>query len=241
MTDGELRRIILVTGASRGIGRAAAIQLGAQGHHVVALARSQDALAEVDDEIRALGGTPATLIPMDLRDFLSVDRLAGVVLERFGRLDGLLASAGVLGTLGPLHMVAPQAFTEVVDIDFTANWRLIRALHPLLRASSAGRAVFVTSGAAVRPRAFWGPYAAAKAALEAMVLCYADETEATPIRVNLYDPGATRTAMRAKAMPGEDPMALPSPEDVARPLIGMLAADYPHHARRVSFRDINGG
>jgi NAD(P)-dependent dehydrogenase (short-subunit alcohol dehydrogenase family) len=219
------RRIVLVTGASRGIGRAAAMAIASAGNHVIALARSEKALTDLDTEMEALVGRTATLIPMDLRDVAAIDRLASVLLERFGRLDGLVGNAGVLGTLGPIENVSPQSFAETLDVNFTANWRLIRALHPLLRRSEAGRALFVTSGVTLRPRAYWGPYAASKAALEAMVSAYAEETEATPFRVNLYDPGPTRTDMRFKAMPGEDRNALPAPEEIARPIPYWLSPD----------------
>jgi NAD(P)-dependent dehydrogenase (short-subunit alcohol dehydrogenase family) len=228
-------RITLVTGASRGIGRAAALALAAAGHHVLCLARSENALSALDDEIRASTGKSATLIPADLRDFSGLDRLAGALLERFGRIDGLFANAAILGTVGPLETVSVQSFSETIDVNFTANWRLIRALHPLLRASTAGRALFVTSGAAIRRRAFWGPYAASKAALEAMAGCYADETENTPIRVNLFDPGPVRTDMRFKAMPGEDRSLLPSPEAVVEKVPFYLSEDFAGHNLRIRF------
>jgi NAD(P)-dependent dehydrogenase (short-subunit alcohol dehydrogenase family) len=213
------KRIILVTGASKGIGRAAALALAKAGNHVIAIARSTKALERLDDEIKAASGAAATLIP----------------LERFGRLDGLLGNAGVLGTLGPLEQVTPQAFQETLDVNFSANWRLIRAVHPLLRVSPAGRALFVTSGVVPRPRAFWGVYAATKAALETMITCYADETEQTPIRVNLFDPGAVRTEMRRQAMPGEDPLTLPTPDDVASTIPQYLAAECTLHGQRIVF------
>ncbi len=232
MTD---QRIILVTGASRGIGRAAALELAKAGNHVIAAARSEKALTRLDDEILAATGRNATLIPIDLRDMTAIDRLAAALLERFGRLDGLFGNAGVLGTLGPLETISPAAFQETLDINFTANWRLIRAVHPLLRMSDAGRALFVTSGVVPRPRAFWGVYAATKAALEVMIACYADETENTPIRVNLFDPGATRTEMRFKAMPGEDPLTLPTPQDVASTIPPYFAPDFTQHGQRLVF------
>jgi NAD(P)-dependent dehydrogenase (short-subunit alcohol dehydrogenase family) len=235
------RRIILVSGASRGIGYAAALALAKAGNHVVAIARSEKALTTLDDAIQAATGQPATLIPLDLRDFATVDRLASVLLERFGVLDGLLGNAGVLGTIGPLETVSPQAFQETIEVNLMANWRLIRAVHPLLRHSRAGRALFVTSGAAVNHRAYWGPYAASKAGLEAMINCYADEVEKSPIRVNLYDPGPTRTEMRFKAMPGEDQNTLPTPDDVAAPIPFYLSADCDDHNARVSYRDIAKG
>ncbi len=230
------QRIILVTGASRGIGRAAALALAKAGNHVIATARSEKALTRLDDEILAATGRNATLIPMDLRDGAGVDRLASALLERFGRIDGLLGNAGVLGTIGPLETVSPASFNETIDVNLTANWRLIRAVHPLLRISEAGRALFITSGAANAPRAFWGPYAASKAGLEAMIACYADEVESTPIRVNLYNPGATRTEMRFKAMPGEDQDALPTPADVAAPIPAYLSPDFQQHGARLTFR-----
>lgn len=232
MTD---QRIILVTGASRGIGRAAALELAKAGNHVIAAARSEKALTKLDDEILAATGRNATLIPIDLRDMNGIDRLAAALLERFGRLDGLFGNAGVLGTLGPLETISPAAFQETVEVNFTSNWRLIRAVHPLLRMSDAGRALFVTSGVVPRPRAFWGVYAATKAALETMIACYAEETENTPIRVNLFDPGAVRTEMRFKAMPGEDQMTLPTPQDVASRLPPYFAPDFTQHGQRLVF------
>jgi len=229
------RRIVLVTGASRGIGRAAALELAKAGSHVIATARSEKALTKLDDEIQAAAGHPATLIPLDLRDMNAIDRLASALLERFGRLDGLLGNAGVLGTLGPLENISPAAFQETVEVNFTSNWRLIRAVHPLLRMSDAGRALFVTSGIVPRPRAFWGVYGATKAALETMIACYADEVEKTPIRVNLFDPGAVRTEMRFKAMPGEDPLTLPTPQEVAATIPQYLAAECALHGERIVF------
>lgn len=229
------RRITLVTGASKGIGRAAALELAKAGHHVIAVARSEKALTALDDEILQATNRNATLIPMDLRDMAAIDRLAGALLERFGRLDGLLGNAGVLGTLGPLETISPAAFSETMEINFTANWRLIRATHPLLRMSEAGRALFVTTGIVPRPRAFWGVYGASKAALETMIACYADEIEKTPIRVNLFDPGAVRTEMRFKAMPGEDPLTLPTPQEVAATIPQYLSPDCTLHGERVVF------
>ncbi len=229
------QRIILVTGASKGIGRAAALELAKAGNHVIAVARSEKALTALDDEILAATNRNATLIPMDLRDMAAIDRLAGALLERFGRLDGLLGNAGVLGTLGPLETISPAAFTETMEINFAANWRLIRATHPLLRMSEAGRALFVTTGIVPRPRAFWGVYGASKAALETMIACYADEIEKTPIRVNLFDPGAVRTEMRFKAMPGEDPLTLPTPQEVAATLPQYFEPGFTLHGQRIVF------
>lgn len=235
------RRIVLVTGASRGIGRAAALALARSGSHVILAARSEGAMVKLDDEIRSETGRAASLIPIDLRDGISLDRLAGALLERFGRLDALFANAGVLGSLGPLESISPQSFAETLETNLTANWRLIRAVHPLLRASTAGRALFVTSGAAPRPRAFWGAYAASKAGLEAMIGCYADENEKTTLRINLFDPGPTRTDMRFKAMPGEDRSTLPSPEEVVGRIPFYLSPEFAGHGERLSFRDSPSG
>jgi NAD(P)-dependent dehydrogenase (short-subunit alcohol dehydrogenase family) len=232
------RRIALVTGASRGIGRAAAVALAKAGNHVIATARSSKALEKLDDEIKAATGHSATLISLDLRDMSAVDRLAAALLERFGRLDGFLGNAGVLGTLGPLESISPQSFQETMDVNFTANWRLIRTVHPLLRMSEAGRALFITSGIVPRPRAFWGVYAASKAALETMIACYADEIEKTPIRVNLFDPGPTRTEMRHKAVPGEDPLTLPTPDEVAAKVPFYLSAECELHGQRIEYREL---
>jgi len=232
------RRIVLVTGASRGIGRASALALAKAGNHIIATARSEKALTKLDDEIKSATGHSATLIPLDLRDLAGIDKLASALLERFGRLDGLLGSAGVLGTLGPLETVTPQSFQETMDVNFAANWRLIRAVHPLLRISEAGRALFLTSGIVPQPRAFWGVYGASKAALDTMIGCYADEIESSPIRVNLFNPGPTRTEMRHKAMPGEDPMTLPTPEDVASKIPFYLSPDCTLHGQRINYREL---
>ena len=233
--SGQDQRIVVVTGASRGIGRAAALELARRNWRIVALARSQKALESLDDEIRALGGQ-ATLIPIDLRDMTAIDGLAQPLLERFGHIDGLAACAGALGALTPTHQIAPAAMDETTAVNYHANQRLIRALHPLLRASDAGRAVFVTSGAAANPLAYWAAYAASKAALNAMVKAYAKEIEITPIRANLFSPGPTRTAMRAKAFPGEDPMTLPTPEEVVMQMAPMLEASYTANGEIVRFQ-----
>ncbi|MEM6627813.1 MAG: SDR family NAD(P)-dependent oxidoreductase [Pseudomonadota bacterium] len=232
------KRIVLVTGASKGIGRAAALALAEAGNHVVAVARSEDALTALDDEARAKTGEAMTLVPLDLKDSASIDRLAAALLDRFGRLDGLLGNAGVLGTIGPLQTLSPSSFEETINVNLNANWRLIRALDPLLRTSPAGRAVFVSSGASVRPRAFWGAYAASKAGLDAMIASYADETAATTLRVNLFDPGATRTDMRFRAMPGENPETLPTPEAVASVLPEYLSETCKAHGERIVYRDL---
>jgi NAD(P)-dependent dehydrogenase (short-subunit alcohol dehydrogenase family) len=228
------KRIALVTGASRGIGRAVALELARQNWRVIVIARATKALEALDDEIKAAGGE-ASLVPHDLRDFDGIDRLGAALFERFGKLDGLAACAGVLGSLTPMHQVPPSVMEEAFGVNFIANWRLIRALHPLLRASDAGRAVFVTSGASKNPRAYWGPYAASKAALDAMVTSYAAELNVTPIKANLFNPGPARTAMRAKAFPGEDPMTLPTPEEIAPAIVATLAPSYTQNGAWVQF------
>lgn len=228
------KRIALVTGASRGIGRAVARQLARDGFRVVCTARAQQALEKLDDQIRADGGE-ATLVPMDLRDGDAIDRLGAQLYERFGRLDALAACAGSLGSLTPAHQVTPALMDEVIGVNFTANFRLIRSMHPLLRSSDAGRAVFVTSGVASNGNAYWSPYAASKGALEGLVRSYAEEVAIMPIRVNLFSPGPTRTAMRAKAFPGEDPMTLPTPEDVAAQLTPLLSPACDKNGETVRF------
>jgi NAD(P)-dependent dehydrogenase (short-subunit alcohol dehydrogenase family) len=207
-------RVAVVTGASRGIGRAAALALAEAGAHIVALARTQGALESLDDEIRAAGGS-ATLVPVNLKDLDALDRLGAAIHERWGKLDILLGNAGILGELAPITHIDQPVWDEVMAINVTANYRLIRSLDPLLRASDAGRAIFVTSGAAHKCRAYWGVYAISKAALEALVRTYAAETVTTPVKAMLLNPGPLRTAMRRAAMPGEDPLTLRTPEDLA--------------------------
>jgi NAD(P)-dependent dehydrogenase (short-subunit alcohol dehydrogenase family) len=228
-------RIGLVTGASRGIGRAVALELARSGWRVIATARAQKALEALDDEIRALGGQ-ATLIPLDLKDGSAIDQLAAPLFERFGKLDGFAACAGVLGELAPAHQITPKTMEETIAVNFLANQRLVRALHPLLKESDAGRAVFLSSGVARSPRAYWGPYAASKAALEAFVLCYAGELNVTRVKANLFNPGPARTTMRAKAYPGEDPESLPTPEEIAPTIASMLAPSYAENGAWVQFR-----
>ncbi|WP_409433793.1 SDR family NAD(P)-dependent oxidoreductase [Litorimonas sp. RW-G-Af-16] len=229
-------RITLVTGASRGIGYAAAKALADAGSHVIAIARTQGGLEDLDDAITSSGGS-CTLVPMDLRDFDAIDRLGAVIAERYGKLDGLLSNAGVLGDITPAPHVTPKDWMRLVDVNITAPYRLIRSFDPLLRASDAGRAVFVTTSVAQTPRAYWGGYAATKAGMEAFVSIYAQETEITPLKVNLLNPGGVRTAMRAKAMPGEDPSHLPDPADVAPLIVDMLSPSWDTTDQRVNFRE----
>ncbi len=235
MSTANTKRIALVTGASRGIGRAVALELARQEWRVIVVARAQKALEKLDDDIRAIGGE-ATLIPLDLRDGAAIDQLAAPLFERFGKLDGLASCAGALGSLTPAHQATTSIMDETIQVNFLANQRLIRALHPLLRESDAGRAVFLTSGASKNPRAYWAPYAASKAALDALVISWAAEIgNVTPMRANLFNPGPTRTTMRAKAFPGEDPMTLPTPEDVAPDIVAMLRPNYTENGAWVQF------
>jgi NAD(P)-dependent dehydrogenase (short-subunit alcohol dehydrogenase family) len=228
-------RIALVTGASRGIGRAAAIALAGAGAHVIAVARNVGALEELDDEIQK-GGGAATLVPLNIRDFDALDRLGQSIFERWGKLDAFLGNAGSLGVLTPLAHLQPKVFQELIEVNVTANWRLIRSLDPLLRLSDAGRALFVSSGAARKHTAFWGGYGMAKAALEALALTYAAECDGTNVKVNLLNPGAMRTAMRARAMPGEDPETLPKPDAVAPLIVDLLSPSNLKNGELVAFK-----
>jgi len=228
-------RVTLVTGASRGIGYQAALALAKAGSHIIATARTQGGLEDLDDAIKAEGGE-CTLVPMDLKNGDGIDQLGKIINERWGKLDGFLANAGVLGEITPAPHTTPKTWDEVMAVNITSNYRFIRSLDPLLRASDAGRAVFVSSSVARSHPAYWGAYAASKAALEAFVLCYAKEVEVTKLKVNLLNPGATRTAMRAKAMPGEDPNVLPNPADLAPLIVEMLAPDYEANDTLVTFR-----
>lgn len=230
-------RLILITGASRGIGRAAALQIAQKGDIPILIARSKAALEKLDDDIRAAGGE-AVLVPMDLKDAKGIETLGKIIGDKFGHLDGLIANAGVLGTMGPIETCGPRSFEETIEVNLTANYRLIRALAPWLHQSNAPRAVFVTSGVVPRPRAFWGPYQASKAGLESLVTAWVEECEKMALLINLYDPGAVRTEMRAEAMPGEDPMTLPPPQDVAVELVKLVSADETRHGARISFRDL---
>ncbi len=241
-------RIAVVTGASRGIGYFIARELAAAGAHVVAVARTVGGLEELDDEIRAerarTGKGEATLVPLDLADMEGIDRLGGAIHERWGRLDILVANAGVLGTISPIGHVEAKTFDKVMTINVTATWRMIRSVDPLLRLSDAGRAILISSGAAHSARAFWGPYAASKAAVEALARSWADETRNMELRVNAVDPGATRTAMRAQAMPGENPMTLPHPSEIAARIAKLADPEFTRtgmiyqarHERWVSYR-----
>jgi NAD(P)-dependent dehydrogenase (short-subunit alcohol dehydrogenase family) len=228
-------RIALVTGASRGIGAAAALALARLGSHVVAVARTVGGLEELDDAVRAAGGS-ATLVPLDVTDFAGLARLAGALNERYGHLDILVGNAALVGPSSPLDHITLQDWDEVMKVNVTANWQLICAMDALLRRSDAGRAVFLTSGAAHNMRPYRGLYSTSKAALEAVVRTYAAETERTAVRVNLFNPGPTRTRMRAQVMPGEDPMTLPPPEEVAEKIITLCLPEFSETGRLYDFR-----
>ena len=219
-------RLALVTGASRGIGAAIARAYAREGAELILTARTTGGLEEIDDEIRKISGKSSLLVPFDLKDFDAIDRLGAAIYERYGRLDILVGNAGVLGTLSPLGHISPKEFQEVIDLNLTANWRLLRVMDPLLRQSEAGRAIFVSSGAAQGPRAYWGTYAISKAALEMIVGIYAQEILQTKVRANMIDPGRARTRMRAKAYPGEDPMTLKTPDEIMTPFVTLAEAGF---------------
>ena len=218
-------KIALVTGASRGLGRAIALTLAKQGAHIIATARTQGGLEELDDEIKAAGST-ATLVPMDITDYPALDRLGAAIFERWKKLDILVGNAGTLGKLTPLPHVDPKVWDDTLAVNLTANYRLLRSMDPLLRLAPHGRAIFVTSGLANKCWPYWGTYSISKAALEAMVKTYAAEMATTSVCANLFSPGATRTKMRSLAMPGEDPMTLPSADEVATQIVAMCEDEF---------------
>ncbi|UTD30644.1 SDR family NAD(P)-dependent oxidoreductase [Bradyrhizobium sp. WD16] len=230
MTKPLASRIALVTGASRGIGRATAKALAAAGAHVVAVARTVGGLEELDDEIRGLGGA-ATLVPLDLTDADGIARLGAALHERHGRLDVLVGNAGIAGPSSPLGHIDLKPWNDVIAINLTANFQLVRCMEPLLRASDAGRAVFITSGAASKATAYLGPYAVSKAGVETLARVWANETATTAIRVNLFNPGPIRTRMRATVMPGEDPMTLDTPEQAAEFIVPLCLPSFMENGR----------
>jgi NAD(P)-dependent dehydrogenase (short-subunit alcohol dehydrogenase family) len=225
-------KIALVTGASRGIGAAVAKRFAAEGAQLIITARTIGGLEEVDDAIRAVG-KPATIAPLDLRQMDMIDALGAQIYERFGKLDILVGNAAMLGTLSPIAHASPSEVEDLFNINLTANYRILRAMDPLLRLSAMGRVIMVTSGAASAPIAYWGPYAASKAGLEHLTLTYAAEMGMTNVRTNVIDPGAVRTAMRAKAFPGEDPNTLPTPESITEWFVRLAEADAPNGKRVV--------
>jgi NAD(P)-dependent dehydrogenase (short-subunit alcohol dehydrogenase family) len=221
-------KVALVTGASRGLGFATAVHLAREGAHVIATARTTGGLEELDDAVKAAGST-ATLVPMDITDFEAIDRLGAAIFERWKRLDILIGNAGVLGKMTPIAHLDPKVWDSAIATNITANYRLVRSMDPLLRQSDGARVAFVTSGVAQKCLPFWGSYAISKAALDALMKTYAAETESTAIRVNCFSPGATRTKMRATAMPGEDPAKLPTPEVVSAQLLEMCLPSFTGH------------
>jgi NAD(P)-dependent dehydrogenase (short-subunit alcohol dehydrogenase family) len=226
LSSGRLKdRIALITGASRGIGRAVALIFAHEGAHVLLLARTRKALEEVDDRVRSRGGK-ASLIPLDLADGKAIDALGPALYERFGRLDVLVGNAAILGRLMPLTHIPSEHWERGLAINLAANWRLIRTLDPLLRRSDAGRVIFVTSGVARSARAYWAPYSVTKAALETLAKTYANETADSAVKVNIIDPGATATSMRAEAYPGEDQTTLRTPEAVAEAFVPLATPDW---------------
>jgi NAD(P)-dependent dehydrogenase (short-subunit alcohol dehydrogenase family) len=228
-------RIALVTGASRGIGYATALALAKAGAHIVAVARTQGGLEELDDEIRKAGGA-ATLVPLSLTDFDGVARLGAALHERHGKLDILVGNAGVAGPSSPLGHIDLKLWQDTLALNTTANFQLIRCMEPLLRASDAGRAVFITAGSARAAPGYRGPYAASKAALETLVRVWAAETAATSIRVNLFSPGPIRTRMRANVFPGEDPMTLDTPEQAAEFIVPMCAPEWTESGKLYDYK-----
>lgn len=236
MTNQDLAgKVIVVTGASRGIGYFAAKEIAARGAHVVAVARTVGGLEELDDEIQKAGGQTPTLVPLDLRDFDGIDRLGKAIFDRWGHLDGLLGNAGFLGLVSPLGHVEPKDFDRVFITNVTVNYRLIRSFDLLFRQAEAARAVFLSSGVVNRAQPYWGPYTASKAALEALVKTYAVEMKSTPVKVNIFNPGPLRTAMRASGYPGEDPETLKHPSVAAGPIADMLAPGYAHNGAHFNF------
>jgi NAD(P)-dependent dehydrogenase (short-subunit alcohol dehydrogenase family) len=226
-------KIALITGASRGIGAAVAKRYAAEGAQVVLVARNVEGLEAVDDAIRQAGGKPAVIVPLDVTDGTKVDALGASLYERFGHLDILVGNAGVLGELTPLSHLDPKIWQKVMDVNVTANWRLLRICDPLLRRSKAGRAIFVSSGVTQGHCAYWGAYTVSKAALEAMIFTYAKEIANSGVKANLIDPGAVRTDMRAAAMPGEDPATLPAPETITDRFVELALENCTHNGARL--------
>ncbi len=229
-------RLALVTGASRGIGYFTAIELAKAGAHVIACARTVGGLEELDDAIKAVGGT-ATLVPFDLSDMAAIDQLGGHIFERWGKLDIAVLNAGVLGVISPIGHVEAKVFDKVMTINVTATWRLIRSLEPLLVKSDQGRALILSSSAAHKCKPFWGPYSASKAAVEALARTWAAETQRLPLRILSVDPGPTRTAMRAQAMPGENPQTVPHPSEVAAKLMALVGPDQTETGKLYQLRE----
>ena len=232
MPDNRLKdRIALITGASRGIGSAIAKRFAQEGAHTVLTARTVGGLEETDDYIRKINGTESTLVPLDLTEGNTIDQLGAALYERFGRIDIVIGNAGILGELTPINHLEPTIWDDIFALNVTANFRLIRSMDPLLKASDAGRAIFVTSRAAGDLNPFWGGYAASKAALEVLVKTYAQEVQHTNIRVNLVDPGRQQTAMRAKAFPGENPNKLLKPDEMTGVFVDLAESNFGQNGK----------
>lgn len=235
-------KVAVVTGASRGIGYATAAALAKQGAHVIAIARTVGALEALDDQIKADGNGRATLVPLDITDYDALDRLGGVIAKEYGVLDILIGNAATLGDITPVSHLKPKVWNQLMDLNVTANYRLIRSLDPLLRAADHGRALFIGSSSIVRePRQFWGGYAVSKAALETLVKTYALEVAKSNLRVNILNPGAIRTAMRARAAPGEDPMILDTPEDLVPLILKICSAQFLDNGEIVDYVKFKNG
>ena len=228
-------KIILLTGASRGIGRAAAIACANAGAELIITGRTTGALEEVDDEIQN-AGSKATIVELDSTDLPAIPRLAKAIHDKWGRLDGFIANAGQLGQMSPMPHIEADAWDQTILVNLTAVWHQIRSFDPLLRVSPAARVILMSSAAAVGPRPYWGAYAVSKAGVEAMGRAWAAENEQTDMKINMIDPGGTRTSMRAAAFPGEDPLSLPTPEDIAPAFVALMRDDCPHHGELVKAR-----
>lgn len=235
-------KIAVVTGASRGIGYATCVALAKEGAHIIAIARTVGSLEALDDEIKSVSGEGATLVPLDITDYDALDRLGGVIAEKYGKLDILIGNAATLGDITPISHLKPKVWQQLMDINVTANYRLIRSLDPLLRAADNGRAVFVGSSNVARdPRHFWGGYATSKAALECLVKTYAMEIEKSKLRVNILNPGPIRTAMRARAVPGENPETLDIPADLTPLILKICSPDFEDNGKVVDYRKFKNG
>ncbi len=226
-------RVAVVTGASRGLGAAIATAIAGEGAHLILIARTVGGLEETDDAVRRAGGT-ATLVPLDLKEVERIDQLGAALHERFGKVDMLVGAAGALGSLTPVGHIRPEQWAEVMAVNLTANWRLLRSLDPLLRLSDAGRAVFVSCAEAAGHDAYWAGYAVSKGALETLVRVYAAELGNTAVRANIFDPGPVRTGLRAAAFPGEDPESVAAPSAVAAAILPLLLPDCTRQGERVA-------
>ncbi len=237
MTQRLQNKIALITGASRGIGAAVAKRFAQEGAKLILVARSSEELEKIDDEVQKYG-EPATLVPFDLTDLPRIDDLAKSVAERFGKLDILVGNAAILGGLTPMSHIAPSMWHKVMTVNLHANWHFLRAFQPLLIEAKDARLIFVTSGITTHPTPYWGAYAVSKTALEATVKIYAQEVKHTAFKVNLIDPGTVRTAMRAEAMPGEDPLTLPAPEEITEAFVRLAEHDCPWHGEVVKAKSL---